>query len=145
LEFNNMAWCPRTPTQGEVLRLICTGEGVSRIDIAHRLGMPKMTVSNVVSELIRQGLVAEGERRSVSGAGRRPIELSVSGDAPLVLGLCVARGACSAILSDLSLKVIRIERAAVRGPAEAFVEAALTLLDRFADQMPRVGALGIGQ
>ncbi|NLG24295.1 MAG: ROK family transcriptional regulator, partial [Clostridiales bacterium] len=143
MEFNRIDWRPRTPAQCEVLKLICTGEGLSRIDIARRLDMPKMTVSNVAAELIRQGLVAEGEARAASGAGRRPIELSVAEGAPLVLGLCVARGACTALLCDLGLKVLQIERAEVRGPSDAFTEGALALLDRFQAALPRVGAIGI--
>lgn len=42
-----------------VLKLITVNKGVSRVDIAKMTGLSKMTVGNIVTELIEQGIVTE--------------------------------------------------------------------------------------
>lgn len=42
-----------------VLRLICTDSNVSRVSIARQTGLSKMSVTNIVNELIRDGFVTE--------------------------------------------------------------------------------------
>ena len=43
-----------------VLRMICTAQdGVSRIDIARQTGLSKMSITNIVDELLKEGLVIE--------------------------------------------------------------------------------------
>ena len=43
----------------QVLRLLSLEPGISRTEIAHRMGLVKMTVSNIVIELLRSGMVCE--------------------------------------------------------------------------------------
>ena len=106
-------WQLRTRSQGQVLHSICASRGISRIDISHRRGMPKMTVSNIVSELIRTGLVVESDPLLQKRVGRNPIKLEVAPEAPLILGVWVKREALQAVLCDLRLKTLGLEREAL--------------------------------
>lgn len=40
-----------------VLKLITVNKGISRVDIAKMTGLSKMTVGNIVTELIEQGML----------------------------------------------------------------------------------------
>ncbi|MBC7960787.1 MAG: MarR family transcriptional regulator, partial [Vallitaleaceae bacterium] len=42
-----------------VLKLICTTSNISRIDISKMTGLSKMSVTNIVNELIAEGYVIE--------------------------------------------------------------------------------------
>ncbi len=73
----------------QVLRLLSLEPGISRTEIAHRMGLVKMTVSNIVIELLRSGMVCETEASCLDkmGAGRKLTGLRFSAGAPVVLGL----------------------------------------------------------
>ena len=48
--------------RGLLLKLIATGECSSRIELAQKTGLAKMTVSNIVSEFIESGILEEREK-----------------------------------------------------------------------------------
>lgn len=125
------------------MQSICASRGISRIDISHRLGMPKMTVSNIVSELIRTGLVVESDPLLQKRVGRNPIKLEVAPEAPLILGVWVKREALQAVLCDLRLKTLGLEREALPERRLDFEGALFRLIDRFAPALPRVCAVGV--
>lgn len=87
-----------------VIRSILNSEVRSRVEIAQKLGLTKTTLTNIVGELIADGLVVEsgtpgGEE---GGIGRKSIGLSLSPQAPAVLGFLVQRGNLHAVVTDLS-------------------------------------------
>ena len=47
--------------RGLLLKLIATGECSSRIELAQKTGLAKMTVSNIVSEFIESGILKNGK------------------------------------------------------------------------------------
>ena len=47
--------------RGLLLKLIATGECSSRIELAQKTGLAKMTVSNIVSEFIESGFWKNGK------------------------------------------------------------------------------------
>ena len=62
-----------------VLKLITVNKGISRVDIAKMTGLSKMTVGNIVTELIEQGIVTEKAlpnspliQNSTGNYGRKP-------------------------------------------------------------------------
>ncbi len=74
------------PLADAVLRLIWQQERISRAEIAQQAQLSRSTVSEVVSELLPTGLVAEvgtGESRG----GRRPIILEFRDQAGVILGV----------------------------------------------------------
>lgn len=89
--------------RGLVLRMICCNTGCSRIDISRQIGLTKMTVTNIVNQLMEDGFVEEREIVSTTQVGRNPITLSISSRAPKIIGLMLSRSACEVIVSDLML------------------------------------------
>ena len=64
-----------------VLKHIATGSGISRVDIARSTGLSKMTVGNIVTELLSSGLAEEttnASNNTSANYGRRPILLTLA-------------------------------------------------------------------
>ena len=80
-----------------VLKLITVNKGVSRVDIAKMTGLSKMTVGNIVTELIEQGIVTEKNLsdnpfpQNNGNYGRKPIMLTLSPDSPCICGMLIKR------------------------------------------------------
>ena len=93
------------PLADAVLRLIWHERRVSRAEIAQRAHLSRSTVSEVVSELLPSGLVAEvgvGESRG----GRRPIILEFQDDAAVILGVEMGAAHVGVALTDLRGRVL---------------------------------------
>lgn len=91
--------------KGLVLQLICcSAESASRAGITESTGLSKMTVTNIVNELIETDYVVEGETKETSHAGRNPILLNISPRSPRIIGLYISRAEISAIITDLRLQ-----------------------------------------
>lgn len=98
-----------------VLKCIATNKGISRVAIADTTGLSKMTVGNIVSELIEEQYVSEEENSVCSSTvGRRPIQLVLSSASPVVCGILIKRYMCQMILSDLSGTIIDAESFVIR-------------------------------
>jgi predicted NBD/HSP70 family sugar kinase len=69
---------------GALLRLIRSGEAVTRADLVRRTGLARSTVAQRVDALLSQGLVSE-VRGTVSTGGRPPTTLVFNHDAGVVL------------------------------------------------------------
>ncbi len=90
-----------------ILKLVATTGRLSRADLSRTTGLSKMTITNLVAELIEQGLVDETEadsleQESAATSGRPPIMLTISKKSPCICGMLVKRGLCQIIISDLS-------------------------------------------
>ena len=72
--------------RGLLLKLIATGECSSRIELAQKTGLAKMTVSNIVNEFLENGMLEEREKVQTEGKGRNPILLIISPRAPKLIG-----------------------------------------------------------
>lgn len=69
-----------------LLKMIWRDREISRADISQRTGMSRSTVSTIVADLIRRGLVTETGTGHSNG-GRRPVILSFNEDAYSILGI----------------------------------------------------------
>ena len=89
-----------------VLKLIATNKGISRVDIAKMTGLSKMTIGNIVTELIEENLVTEKilstNQCASNNYGRKPIMLILSPTSPCICGMLIKRELCQIILGDLS-------------------------------------------
>lgn len=95
--------------QSLILKLIATRAGLSRIDLAKISNLTKMTVSNIIADLMEQGIVVEEESSSGSmqpSNGRIPTPLKLSPQAPKIIGILIKRGLYQVILGDLSGNVL---------------------------------------
>lgn len=92
--------------RGLLLKLICTEEEPSRIMLSQKTGLTKMTVTNIIAELIEKGYVTESAANRNASVGRNPITLEIAPAAPKILGIYLFRDGCQAILFDLKLRVL---------------------------------------
>jgi len=73
----------------QVLRLLSREPGISRTEIAARMGLVKMTVSNIIAEMLQSGMVIETKATGAekTGAGRKLTGLRFSENAPVLAGV----------------------------------------------------------
>lgn len=112
--------------QLRILNLLRFNPGISRVELAGQTGLGKATVSNVVSELINEGVVYEdGTGPQAGPAGRRPIRLRLNGEFQLAIGAELTGSECIAALTDLYAAPLRFVRYPV---PDTSVETCLDLL-----------------
>jgi len=91
----------RMKNRALILKLVATENRVSRVDLSRKTGLTKTTASKIVSDLIDEGIICETHVDTVENSvGRKPIYLGISKRSPLVCGLLIKRGLCSAIIAD---------------------------------------------
>jgi len=90
-----------------VLKIICTGTNVTRIDISRQTGLSKMSISNIVNELIAESYVTDeaGQLKNDS-IGRNPISLEPNTEIYRVLGIYISRDHAIATLSNLKCDIL---------------------------------------
>ena len=91
------------------LRLISTGQSVSRANLARSMHLTKTTLGNIVSDLIANDIIKEytySSSEADASLGRKPIILDLSPNSPLILGLLIKRNLLSGILADLKGRII---------------------------------------
>jgi predicted NBD/HSP70 family sugar kinase len=94
------------PLADSVLRLIWEKREISRAEIARQAGLSRSTVSEIVTALLKTGLVAE-EGTGPSSGGRRPIVLRFQDDAACILGVEMGAAHVEVVLTDLRGHVVR--------------------------------------
>ena len=93
--------------RGQILKLIATDTCNSRVELAAHMGMTKMAITNMVSELSDKGLLKEDGVDQSEGVGRNPISLRIPGSAPKIIGVLILRDRCEAVLCDFYLNVLQ--------------------------------------
>ena len=82
-----------------ILKLVAVNQGISRVDLARITGLSKMTVGNLVTELMEEGWItelvsADSQSRNLqnnNSSGRKPIMLALSSDSPCICGMLIKR------------------------------------------------------
>jgi len=93
------------PLADAILRLIWREKRISRADIAEQGGLSRSTVSEVVSEILPMGLVAEVGLGKSRG-GRRPVLLEFQDAACVILGVEMGAAHVDVALTDLRGRVL---------------------------------------
>ncbi len=123
----------------KVLEVVREEGLVSRAQIASATGLARSTVSTLVAELQRAGLVVEREDvppESAASGGRPPLLLSLDPQAGAVIGIHFDHEFVRVAIADLSLTILSegAVRRDVDHDAPAVLEAAAELVDdRIAD------------
>ena len=92
-----------------MLNLLVQDAEYSRADIARNLKLNKPSTSEIVEQLLKDGLVVEAGKRETT-TGRRPVAIALVPDAALVLGVDMGSRNTSIALSDLRGNILRFER-----------------------------------
>ena len=82
-----------------VLDVLLQTDGLSRVEIARRIGCDNTTVTRAVGALIEQGIVVQGEKTE-QALGRPRVILRINPDGPLLLGLSLEAERITGVLTD---------------------------------------------
>jgi predicted NBD/HSP70 family sugar kinase len=90
-----------------LLRAVYTGLADNRAALAAETGLAKPTVSDLIGELIAEGLLVEsGRGESTDSGGKRPILIKFVPNARQVIGVSLDNGRAWGVLSNLAGQVI---------------------------------------
>jgi predicted NBD/HSP70 family sugar kinase len=118
-------------------------EGVNRASLAKKTHLSPATVTNLVSELVAEGLIIE-TGNDISTGGRRPIILKINPNYKFVIGIKIGFGYINFMLSDLNGVVKEVIQKIYE---ELTVETVIKELRRQHDEWQekyKVAFLGIG-
>ena len=95
-----------------VLRTIVQRPMISRGELAQATGLSKMSMSNIIGELMQLGIVREtDEGRCVTGVmGRRPGYLDLTDNSPCVIGVFISRQSVQVTVGDLRTHILLSEK-----------------------------------
>jgi predicted NBD/HSP70 family sugar kinase len=140
----------RASNTGRVIGTLTLLGVTSRAELARRTGLARSTVSSIVAELEREGLIVPHERngRATSGSGRPPALIALNPSARLAAGIDFGKRHLAVAVADLSHTVLAERRREMPddyGAEEGF-EAAAELTERV---LREIGAepgrvLGVG-
>lgn len=83
-----------------VLDLLLQSDGLSRIELARKMGCDNTTVSRAVRELIDRGIVIPGEKTGQEH-GRPRVMLRLNPDGPALIGISLEADRITGVLADL--------------------------------------------
>lgn len=89
----------------EVIKYLAINGDCSRIKLSKELGLSKMTITNIVNDLLKGGYICESEgvnRENAGNTGPKPIMLSVKRNKILAVGIFISRERLICSLSDLA-------------------------------------------
>lgn len=134
-------------TRTQLFAEVLTAGPLSRTQLAQRTRLSQSTVTKVVNPLIEAGFLAEtGEQTGVLGRPQRL--LAVAADKHAVIGVKIAPGAVTGVLTDLRAQVLaRRSRQLTAGhdPSAALAAAAAVVWDLLAsDQTALDRLIGVG-
>jgi glucokinase-like ROK family protein len=126
-----------------VLKTIIDHESISRAEIARITSLTRTTVSEIVAELIAEGLVEEIGMGSSLG-GKFPILLSLVDDSRALIGLDLARNKFSGAIVNLRGKIrLMVEHEAKGFDGNAALASVYEILDELVHS-PNRRLVGIG-
>ncbi len=114
-----------------VLQALYRGRGLSRADLSRELGLSRVTISDVVGDLVDEDLVVELGTRAASRPGKPATMLDVNRQGHHIIGLDLSTsGAFVGVVTDLDGVVIeRAEIDVTQAQGDDAIVAAETLLE----------------
>jgi glucokinase-like ROK family protein len=132
-----------------VLKGLKSKDSHSRAALARQLGLSKITISQIVADLIAEGLIEEtGEGSPQSTGGRKPILLTFSSSSHFVIGLDI--GVTNTVVALAGLKGERLVQLRVPTNAKHDIQSILTQVDDLVgaaltkQNVPRNRIVGVG-
>ena len=137
----------RLINSSRVLRQLWIEEQLSRAELAKRLELNKSSMSNIVNDLIVQGIVKEQDVFEPGPkGGRKAIGLSLNKDYFHILGIEIRSDSYTALSVDLEGTVLFSETVPVGFTAKGFSEAICTLIHDLCKKLSKLERplLGVG-
>ena len=113
----------------KVLTAIRENESVTRAELSRILGLNKVSISEIVSRLIKDGKVTEGGRKETE-SGRPATIVDIDSSSSVMLGLNVEKKGAILVSSDLKGQIHRMERFPRGNTNEAFLENLRSSIER---------------
>jgi len=132
--------------RSRVLNIIRKESGISRVDVAKRIGLSLPSVSALVNSLVQDGLIIETGAGESQG-GRRPIMLEFEADARLIIAIEIRQEYVRGMLCNLNAQPKDIRKAAFNEsiPIEKKLEAAANIVQELIDTVEdQEKIIGIG-
>ncbi|GLH95357.1 ROK family transcriptional regulator [Phytohabitans aurantiacus] len=140
-------WASRPKTRGRVLDLIRAARTITRIELAEATGLTGATISEVVRELMGDGLVVEAGRGAPTGGKPRTL-VQLNPLARYSVGVQLERNTCVIVVVDLAGR--QVARTSFHGVAQMPPQQALPLVAAQVDALLTTAAvdrdkvLGVG-
>ncbi|RMD99189.1 MAG: ROK family transcriptional regulator, partial [Calditrichaeota bacterium] len=127
-----------------ILNVIHRYQPISRVEIAKRIQLTKGTISNIVNELIAEGLVQEISMAESTG-GRRPTLLKLASSGVIIGAISIHRDSSIIALGDMEGNVLKKSQLpTIKESAEKFLHQCAEELSRMIEEVPHEKLLGIG-
>ncbi|MDD1794483.1 ROK family transcriptional regulator [Enterovibrio sp. ZSDZ42] len=137
----------RTSNTASILNSLWQSPGVSRIDMATKLGLDKSTVTKAVNHLLDIGMILE-QPKAVSGKGGRPkMSLVFNADFGVIIGVDVNSDVLKVSVVNLLGQVIYHDMLPINTQVSidtALIEALVPCVNTIQGLFPRILAIGIG-
>ncbi len=133
-----------------VKKCIYQGSPISRVELAHELGLTTASITGMVNQMLTKGLLRETEahgERGSSGAGRPRVMLEFEPNAYYICGVDVGPYSINYILTDLHGSVLSCRRtdSTLEEYDKTFSRLRREIPDFLAEsEVPREQILGIG-
>jgi len=131
-------WASRPKTRGLVLDLIRSARTISRVELAAATGLTGATISEVVRELMGDGLVVEAGRGAPTGGKPRTL-VRLNPLARYSVGAQLERNTCVIVVVDLAGR--QVARTSFQGVATMPPEQALPLVASQVDALLATAAV----
>ena len=109
----------RTANRAEVIRFLSMHRESTRLTLARHLGLSKMAISNIVREMLAEGLVTEKaaddtpQSRSAAGltlTGRKSTLIALNTKKYMAVGIYISRDELQGVMADISGEIHRVWR-----------------------------------
>jgi predicted NBD/HSP70 family sugar kinase len=132
----------RGVNSGIVLRLLRRFERLSRAEIARHSGLSEGTISRIVSDLVRQGLVMElGVENSTGGRPATRLQLS---DSPLAIGVEIQNWEIRFAVVTLRGKIIELKTQRTPPGVDAAIDCVIATVQSLMDRYTTGRIHGVG-
>lgn len=126
-----------------------TPAGISRVELARKVGLTRAAVTTIISDLLAEGLILEAESRNTH-SGRRPVVLQINPEVGLVAAVDVGATHATALVADFSARVLAEKEISLDidcGPEKCLSQVDALLretLDQAGLSLSRILAVGVG-
>lgn len=129
-----------------VLKIVSTQGPISRLRLSEITGLSKMTISNIVMDYIKDGIMSASDTEN-SVIGRKADLITVVPDSLLTLGIYIGSSVINAGIINLQGAILRNEEISLSPDEteESFIRKLFMLVDlvKTEDILPRIWGIGV--
>jgi len=125
-------------------------KGISRADLAEKMGLTRAAVTVIINDLISSGIILENTESRSTASGRPPVALEINPDRGLVAAVDMGAMHLSVALGDFSARIleeIEVPFRVDQGPKESLQQADATLRELLKNRglsTSDLAAIGVG-